>query len=252
MSAMDEQLRHLPDKTAALIRGAATAVGTAAGGGLKAAVLIGAAVHPDRPDRARHPELLLVVESLPLAAMTKLAEAMHPYTRKGLRFRTVTTEELRGSLDVYALEFAEWAVHHILLSGDDPLTGLAPKPAHLRHEIERSVRGINRRVRNRVLQGMAAQARGGDLDRVFDDALTHLLIAAHHTLVLVGDSPPLGERKLLEAFVGWLELDGAGALALLGRLRAGEKRRDTLAELECLTRILAAACRKIDALEVST
>ena len=42
------------------------------------------------------------------AAMSPLAAAIGPFIKKGLRFRSVTTQELRASLDVYALEIARW------------------------------------------------------------------------------------------------------------------------------------------------
>ncbi|NVB36462.1 hypothetical protein G6O69_01370 [Pseudenhygromyxa sp. WMMC2535] len=245
---MLDELAHLPEKTRKELQEAVSFAGVALDDALEAALLIGPAVHADRSDRALNPELLLVVSGLEIAPMTALAEAMHPFARKGLRFRTVTTEELRDGLDVYALEIAEWKRHHIVLHGDDPLAALEPAASDLRHEIERSVRGVNRRVRNRVLQGMADHAR--DLDPVLVVAFEHLLVAARHAMHLAKVDVPPRERELLEAFSRWLGLESDPSASLFARLRAGDRGRRPLEDLAVLRELLDAACRRVDTLEV--
>jgi len=246
----DDPLHHLPAKQRQQIQALVEAAAAALGATLAEVALVGAAAHPDRPDRARHPELLLLVDGLEVAQMRELAEAMAPFVRKGLRFRTVGQDELESGLDVYALEVAQWQAVHIHVHGARRLAELAkPKPADLRHELERSLRGISRRVRNRVIQGLAAQVRS--LDTILADAFDHLLIAAHHSLALAGEQPPATEAALLERFASWLELEPKPLVALLGRLRGGERGDDPLAEFSGFDDLLARACTKIDQLETA-
>ena len=222
----------------------------ALGSTVVAVMLVGPAVHPDRPDRARHPELLVIADALAPTILATLADAIRPYMKQGVRVRTLTEQELRSSLDAYALEIAEWKDHHVLLSGRPVLESLSISRQHLRLDLERALRGLGRRLRNRLLHTMAA--RSGDLDTVLLEAFERLLVVARQCLRFAGQDMPEGQRATLEAFASYVEVDAAPLLAMLEGLRQGTKSRgagpsEALAELDA---ILQTACRVIDAAEV--
>ena len=250
VAAMSISLEWLPASTRASIEAAVTALESALGDGLAAICLIGPAATPGRDLRGVHAELLVVAESLPHARLHELAAGLAAPLRAGLQIRTVTREELRGSVDVHALEIATWRERNQLLAGRDPFASLTLTPADLRHEIERALRTLSHRLRNRVLWCLATQQRR--LDSVLREGVERLIQLAHHTLLLVGEQPLDDEDALLEQFAAWAGAPHEGLVATRRRLVGNAPSRDALDELTALTRATEAACRRVDALSLDS
>ena len=242
-------LDWLPDRIRLPIESAVTSIVEALGRELVAVCLIGPEVKRDRTSRTSHAELLVVAETLGPVTLHELAVGLAAPLKAGLQIRTLTRAEFVGSVDVQALELAQWRHEHILLAGDDPFAALHIAPSDLRHEIERALRTLSQRLRNRMLWCIATDQR--HLDAVLRDGIELLGTLAHHTLVLVGQQPPADDAALLEQFSTWAGHPIDGVAALCARLDAKGTTDDPLADLEDLGALTEAACTRIDSLRVT-
>lgn len=245
------ELDWLPERTRESIEVANAALVSTLGDKLVAVCLIGPAAKRDRPQRGANAELLVVADSLEAELLSALAGGLAGPLRAGLQIRTVTAVELAGSVDVHALEIAQWRDHHLLLEGRDPFASLEISAADLRHEIERSLRSLNHRLRNRLLWCLATEQFR--LDSVLREGIELLAMLGHHTLSLVGETPPSDEAELLTRFMSWAGTSAAPLDELRKRLdlipRAPE---DPIAELAALATATEAACAKVDALSIAS
>lgn len=238
----------LPQRSRDLVEAALAACETTMPDQLRAVCLVGGAARRERDLRGSSEllELLIVVDQLPTSRLPELAEKLRDPLKGGLQLRTVTHAELLGSVDVQALELAEWRDHHVLLHGDDPFTDLVLAPADLRHEIERALRGLSQRLRNRLLWCMATEQRR--LDVVLREGVDLLFSLAHHTLALVGQAPERDDTALLGQLGRWLDADVDAIEALRQRLMTGQAAGDPLAELGALATLIELACARVDTL----
>ncbi len=241
----------LPQRSRELVEAALAACVTTMPENLRAVCLIGGAARRQRDLRgsSEHLELLIVVDQVPTSQLPALAEGLREPLKGGLQLRTVTHAELRGSVDVQALELAEWRDHHVLLHGEDPFSSLVLAPGDLRHEIERALRGLSQRQRNRLLWCMATEQRR--LDVVLREGVDLLLNLAHHTLSLVGSAPEQDDVALIGQFGAWIGADMSVVEALRQRLMAGQAGEDPLAELSQLSVVIEAACGRVDGLRIA-
>lgn len=235
----------MPDRMRAPIDAAVSAVEAGLGERLIAVCLIGAAARPDRDLRA-HPELLIVAEELTVETLRVLAKGLVAPLGAGLQIRTVTRAELRGSVDVHALEIAQWRNEHLLLAGQDPFAELDIAAEHLRHEIERALRTLGHRLRNRLLWCLATEQLR--LDALLREGVERLTEVAQHTLRLLGIALPSDEGAMLESFLGWAGSESEAVLALRARLLAEQSAADPIAELTALTAATEAATARVDSI----
>lgn len=240
----------LPPATARLIEDTTQALAGAFGEGLQAAILVGAAMNPARGDRARAPEVLAIVEEAAVAELGPTCQALRRVMSAGARVRLLTQRELERSLDVFALEIAEWKARHRLLRGRDPLPALQVEPAHLRHAIETELRGLGRRIRNRVLSGVAAGPGRDDPRQAVLDGVDRLLVVCYHGLALLGEEPPVEEAPLLRRFAERAGADAAPLLAELGTLRRAPGQSEPLKVLRALQALLGPVTDFVDTLQV--
>jgi hypothetical protein len=241
-------LEWLHERVRGPVDAATHAVEAALGDELIAVCLIGAAAKPDRELRGGHAELLIVAESLEPATLRTLAAGLAEPLRAGLQVRTVTRAELHGSVDVHALELAQWRDLHCLLAGRDPFGSLELAAADLRHELERALRSLGHRLRNRLLWCLATQQRL--LDPVLRESIERLASLAHHTLTLVGEAPPADDAALLEAFCVWAGVESQPLAAVRARLLVDALAQDPISELEALAALTEAATARVDGLRV--
>jgi hypothetical protein len=241
-------LDWLPERMRLSIEVAVPAIVEALAHKLVAVCLVGSAAKLDRSARSAHAELLVVAEDLGPAMLHELAAGLAEPLRAGLQIRTLTRAELAGSVDVQALELAQWRDHHLLLTGSDPFAELHIAPPDLRHEIERALRTLSQRLRNRMLWCIATDQR--HLDSVLREGIELLSMLAHHTLTLIGQQPPPDDAALLERFAEWAGHPIEGVAALRERLESTRATEDPLADLEDLGALTEAACARIDTLRV--
>ena len=233
------------------IQAATPAIEQALAHQLIAVCLIGPAARRGRQLRGAHAELL-VVERLDTDSLRELAKGLAAPLRGGLQIRTVTRAELAGSVDVQALEIATWRDHHLLLVGRDPFAGLVITAKDLRHEIERALRTLSQRLRNRMLWCLATEQMR--LDAVLREGIELLTVLGHHTLGLVGEQAPKDEAALLERLLAWSGSSASPStpivMALRARLEAPRAPQDPLAELAALAATTEAVCARVDSLRI--
>ena len=218
----EDPTRWLPARALAAIETAKAAIHGALGEQLVALSIVGAALNPSRSDRAQAPELLAVVSGDYFAKMGALSEALAPSMRAGVRVRLLTSEEIERAADVFALEFSEWKSRHRMLVGVDPFAKVEVKPEHLRHSIELELRGLSRRIRNRVLAGIAAGPSRDDPSQAIRDGVDRLIVIAHHALALDGGEPVNEEPAMLEALRARCAVQTEALVGVLSAVRSGK------------------------------
>jgi hypothetical protein len=247
----DDPLRWLPATSLATIDAAKRAIERALGDTCVSIAVIGAALNPARGDRAQSPELLAVVKRDYFTKMPALAEALAPSMRAGVRVRVLTEEELERAADVFALEFAEWKARHRVLSGIDPFANSDVTPEHLRHAIELELRSLSRRVRNRVLAGIAVGPRRDDPSRAIRDGVDRLMVAIHHLLVLTEQRAVGEESAMLDAIERRCSVDVGPLRGVLASVRAANNPPKPMEALGALLSVSDAIAQWIDRWEVS-
>lgn len=238
----------LPAGTTALLSDAVQAIERALGMELVGAALIGSAMNPSRADRARLPEILVVVSHADRIRLKELASTFAAVMQRGARIRIVSEGEITRSLDVFALEIADWKARHRVLAGKDFLASLEIRPSDLRFSIEMELRGIVRRMRNRILAGLAAH-RDDPTDAIVA-GYDRIIVAAHHALVLAGEEPPADEASMLEAIGRLAGADVSAFAAILKVIRRAETRLDALEAFESMHAFTQRFADWIDSLEV--
>lgn len=246
--SLQRELSWLPERTLDRILAAASDVERALGDALLSLAVVGAAVHPDRPDRAQAPELLAIAKTIDNEALHRLANEAKDSIRAGVRLRVMSEEELRASTDVFTLELAEYQAHHVLISGEDLLTGLELDPHDFRRSLEQGLRGLGRQMRNRVLAA-AAHGNSGRVDpnQAARQGINRFTILARHSLKLLGHAPPSEDAALIRFAAKVLNVDGAGLLEDMVRLRSGERLNDPLNAVADLLSLLTPLTRAVDA-----
>ena len=86
--------------------------------------------------------LLLIVKDASTTALRPIERAIADWVKRRFPAPLIFTErEWRASTDVFPIEIEDMREAHELLRGDNPFDGLATNRAHLRHELEREIRG---------------------------------------------------------------------------------------------------------------
>lgn len=122
-------------------------VAAGAGAQLRSALLYGSVVGKHFVPGKSDVNILLVFDKVGLDLMRKLRGVFRNYT-KDLRGHPVVLdmEYIEDSRDVFPMEFLEWKERHILILGDDFLSGLEVSLDNLRHELEENLRGKKLRL----------------------------------------------------------------------------------------------------------
>lgn len=209
-------------------------------------------MHPERAQRAQRPETLFVVRELPVSAIGPLSRALKPLIREGLRPRIVTQREIERGADVFALELAEWKARHWLIEGTDPFAAIEIHPADLRHAIEFNLRGLGRRLRNRVLVSMATSDGQQEASRAVLDALDSLTIVAYHTLVWLEDKAPPLDSDVLRRLGTVLTADVDAVITVLEDVRRDGTVRDPIAAVAAVLPLVEAITDAVDRLDDRT
>jgi hypothetical protein len=238
----------LPAKTNELLDAAVAGLTRGLGERLGCAALVGNAMNPARQDRARAPEVIAITEGDGALDLPALAGELRKPMTRGVRVRLLTMRELDRSRDVFTLELAEWKARHQVLAGREVLADLVLAPADLRRGIEVELRGLSRRIKNRVLTGIATD-RDDPKDAVLA-GFDRLLVASFHALALCGAEPPREEAAILTAIGDRAKAEASRVLPHLAVLRKGEGKLDALAALADLLAFADRVTELVDGMSV--
>lgn len=137
--------------------------------------------------------------------------------------------EIGRMADVFPVKVLEMQSHHVVLFGDDPLTGLEIKREHLRLRVEQELRNLLLRLRRRYLSVV-----GDDfaMSAALSGAARSLAVDLATLMQLAGKPLPDSSHSddILAAAAEAFDLDGA-ALGRMAALRREETPGPGLAEL---------------------
>jgi hypothetical protein len=243
-----DALNWLPESTRDRIDQTVDEITRAMGDHVEAIALVGAAVHPERHDRARMPELLVVASETSAKDLHALAELVHDSMKDGVRLRVLTRDELERSADVFTIEVAEYKAQHVLLAGSDPFDDVSWSDADMRRSVEQGLRGLGRRVRNRVLSGLGTDGQRDDPQFAVAQGIDRFVVLARHALVLIGEPAPNREGDVIDAVGDKLGVKTKPLREHLTRIRKGRQLGDPLDAVVDLLNVLQPLVERIDAL----
>jgi hypothetical protein len=185
----------------------------AVGAACRAVYLYGSALTP-RFDTTSDVNLLIVAGELSQARLDALARVIAQRSAAGGRRVTplaLTDEQIKGSVDVFPLEFHDLAARRALLWGQDVLGGLRVGDAHLRHQCESELRAKLVGLRQAyILGGGSAELAG----RLLVRAAGGTAAAYRGLLALRGiATPPEEAGALADAVAHQYGVDAAGLSA---------------------------------------
>jgi hypothetical protein len=244
------ELTWLPPSTIQWIDETVRGFSDALGPELEAVALVGNAVHPARPDRAQSPEIVAVAKAVDRNRLQRLADALRRPMSHGVRVRLFTRRELERSADVFSVEIAEYQAHHVMLHGDDPFAAIAIRRADLRRSLEEGLRGLGRKVRNRVLAGLATDRRRDDPWLAVSESLDRLIVLARHVLVLCGERAPAADKAVIEAAAAKAHANAAPIIRLLQAARGAARPDDPLEAATDLLAMIEPLVELVDRCEV--
>lgn len=218
MSLGDEQWNCLPAESRETLRAWVDAVTAIFGARLRAVLLYGSAARGEFLPGRSNLNLLVLLDGEELDALARYGRQHRRWAREGIVAPLVMTEEeLRASVDLYPLEHLELREHHLVLSGQDPVTQADPDPRRLAAACAQGIRSNLLRLRQRYLEGGAT---ADAVEILLPLSITALLPCLRGLAYLRGKPAPRTTDAFLGAFAAELGLDGR-ALLEAWQLKAG-------------------------------
>jgi hypothetical protein len=216
---------------------------TAYGDSLRSVVLYGSAAAGEHIPKRSDYNVLVIASSLPADKLRAAAAVGAAWAANGSRPpMTLTSEEWRGSSDIFAMEYADILERHKVLYGEPPFGGISVAPGDLRLQVEREAMGKLLQFRQGVL---AAGNDGRRQLELLEASLSTLMIVFRGVSRLGGDSPSTDNEALVATIAAKAGLDAAPFARVVRHVRGTEKltARDTepviAGYLEGLQRLVA-------------
>jgi len=166
-------------------------------------------------------DLLLVFPAVGRELLDHLAALGRKYGGKGLHAPMLLTPEyLKNACDVFPLELFELMSSHVLIQGEDLLSGVSISDTHLRLQCERELRWWRLQLRNGYLK--AAGDRGW-LAGWFIDASPRLFKVMRAVLHLMGGNTNAGNTVVAERLKAASGVDMSAVVELWELRKAGKK-----------------------------
>jgi predicted nucleotidyltransferase len=161
------------------------------GDGLRSVVLFGSAVAGEHNPKNSDYNVLVIVDSLPLARLRAVSKAWAEDGNPPPM--TFTSSEWKSSADIFPMEYADILERHRVLFGDPPFDGIRVAPSDLRLQVEQQTMGKLLQLRQ------ATMGAGGDsklqLD-VLEKSLSTLMVIFRGVSRLVGQAPSQDYEEL--------------------------------------------------------
>ncbi len=106
----------------------------------------------------------------------------------------LTKDYINSSLDVFPIEFLDMKENHILLYGEDILSGLEVKGEHIRLFCEQQIKGKLIRIRQAYLE-VGLKKKG--LEALLKESLNSLIPIFRNLIRLKGKQPPIGKTEII-------------------------------------------------------
>ena len=190
------------------------------GDALRAAVLYGSAAAGEHIPRRSDYNVLVIVEALPLEQLRAASAVTQAWVAAGNPPPlTMTTNEWRGSADIFPMEYADILDRHRVLYGEPPFDGMAVQPADLRLEVEQQAMGKLLQLRAGVLAAGADSQRQIEL---LERSLSTIMVVFRGALRLLGERPPADYAALSRAVAVHVGFDDAAVSRVVRHVRGEE------------------------------
>jgi hypothetical protein len=187
---------------------------------LRAVVLYGSAAAGEHLPNHSDTNVLVIVDSLGSDRLRAASAAARAWTDAGNPPPlTLTTQEWRGSADVFAMEYADVLERHRVLHGELP-TDVRVRPEDLRMQLEHETMGTLLQLRRGVL---ASGGNSKEQQVLLERSATTVMVLFRAMVRLSGGTPPHDNVELSERAAS---LAGISALPFVRvvRHKRGEQR----------------------------
>jgi len=116
----------------------------------------------------------------------------------------LTKDYINSSLDVFPIEFLDMKESHVLLYGEDVLSGLEIKGEHIRLFCEQQLKGKLIRIRQAYLE-VGLKKKG--LEALLKESLNSLIPIFRNLIRLKEEQPPVSKAEILRQLCQIFELD---------------------------------------------
>lgn len=216
----------------------------AAGNNLQSLVLYGSAATGEFTPEYSNLNLLCVLRDTSFPALSKIAPVIDWWAGKKHSAPSVlTAEEIRRSLDVFAIEFLDMKNQHRVLFGEDLLTSVEIPMDRHRVQLEYELREKLVLLRERLLV-----AKGDQLWDLMLHSLPSFTTLFRHVLIELGEPHSKSKRETLGVLAKKISLDVSAFLQLLD-IREKKAKRKQFEVADVFTRYLAAIQQVIVAVD---
>jgi len=167
------------------------------GDGLRSVVLFGSAVAGEHNAKSSDYNVLVIVDTLPLARLRAVAAVSKAWAEDGNPPPlTFTASEWKSSSDIFPMEYADILERHRILFGDPPFDGIRVAPNDLRLQVEQQTMGKLLQLRQ------ATMGAGGDSRlqlEVLEKSLSTLMVIFRGVSRLIGQAPSQDYEELTRA-----------------------------------------------------
>jgi predicted nucleotidyltransferase len=134
------------------------------GADLASVVLYGSAARGEYRPGVSDLNVLVLLREVSPAALRRASEAARAWVAEGNPPPLMmSTDEWRGSADVWAIELADMRDAHLTVAGEDPFAGIDIRLEDLRMQCERELKGKQIQLRERYLLFAGEPAELGEL-----------------------------------------------------------------------------------------
>ena len=140
--------------------------------------------------------LLVVLSPAGLDKFTDILDTVLSWKKRRVAVPLIMTSDfIKSSLDSYPIEFLNMKNSHILIYGEDILSGLDFTPADLRLQIEREIRGKLILLRQGYLE---AEGKARQLRQLISNSFTAFISIFNALLYFKQEKAPQGRRDTIK------------------------------------------------------
>jgi hypothetical protein len=177
----------------------------ALGAKLTSVMLYGSAARGDFEPGTSDVNILVVVEDHDPGTLEALGGPFRRWARRGHPPPPIFSPgQIRDAADVFPVELLDLREHSVVLHGRNAFEGVEVDRPHLRLQVERELREKMMRLREGYVQ---AHAESAALRRLLTDSYTSFLALFRGCLRLLGETPPVHNAEVAEAFCRSAGLD---------------------------------------------
>lgn len=181
----------------------------------------GSAAGVDYVPKVSNINLFIVLEKLEFKDLQKSLKVVSKGINKKISAPLMLTRKhIVSSNDVFPIEFLEMKENHLLLYGEDLLTGLEINPANIRLFCEEQIKGKLIRIRQAYLE-IGLKRKG--IEALLKESLASLAPVFRNLLRLKGKTPPLKKEEVYNQLCAEFDLDANVFLAILRDTKNDEK-----------------------------